>query len=532
MDQIREGSPPEAPASVRITGRLPMFAFFAVSCVVYLVAIWARKGTELADDGAFFARYAENMAHGRFWVWNAGEPPIWGSSAPLYPLLPALLIKLGVAPVAALVRSGIVMGTVGLSIAGTALARRFGLIAGVVFVFLSALDTDSTYYVSSGLETPLTFLLLGLALWVLLERPQGDIRGRAAAWPLGVVAGLLLVHKLDLVPVGILLLLSVWTRDRRFPTRAAVTAGSMALAWYGFAWIYFGAPVPNSFLTKALHQSENPSSLDWTWFGETVLSRPHMWALGLAPIALLFVRRATLPALIFLGGTAALHLIAYSNQYPFEPYDWYTLPSVFALIGMAAIGTQMFSNWVWARRGSYGRYLSVASTIVLMAVVLRSNLKDEQEHTRSIKLFLAYEEADRTDAGRWVDANTPKNFRVLTAWGNPAFYSHRYVVDASFLNRKYDDGLPTGSERPEVLVWQNNPGSTPEMMVFSNHIDVGYTAVRVFKQTYLAGADYFFVVLVRDDVLSLMPAEALTESGLSPVPQTNRDGSAQSGPNA
>jgi hypothetical protein len=199
---------------------------------------------------------------------------------------------------------------------------------------------------------------------------------------------------------------------------------------------------------------------------------------------------------------------------------------------MAAIGTQMFSNWVWARRGSYGRYLSVASTIVLMAVVLASNLSLEQDHTRRIKSFLSYQEGDRTDAGRWVDANTPKNFRVLTAWGNPAFYSHRYVVEASFLNRKYEDGLPTGSERPEILIWQNNPGSTPDMMVFSFHIDEGYTAVRVFKQSFLVGLDYFFVVLVRDDVLSLMPPEALTESGLGPVPQANRDGAVQSGPYA
>jgi hypothetical protein len=388
------------------------------------------------------------------------------------------------------------------------------------------------YYISSGLETPLTFLLLGLGLWVLLDTPPGEASRRAAGWPLGVVAGLLMVHKLDLVPVGILLVLSVWTRDRRFPTQAAITAGSTALAWYAFAWSYFGAPVPNSFVTKALHQSDFPSSLDWTWFGQTVLSRPHMWAVGLALITLVFVRRATLPALIFLGGTASLHLIAYSIQYPFEPYDWYTLPSVVALIGLAAIGAQTLSDRVWARRSSYSRHLSVASTIVLMAAVFVSNLKDEQDHTRRIKSFLSYQESDRTDAGRWVDANTPKTFRVLTAWGNPAFYSHRSVVDASFLNRKYDDGLPTGRERPEILVWQNNPGSTPDMMVFSFHIDEGYTAVRVFKKSYLAGMDYFFVVLVRDDVMSLMPPEALTESGLMPIRQTNRDGAVQSGPNA
>jgi hypothetical protein len=483
-----------------------MSVFFALALAVYIVAIWARKGIELADDGAFFLRYAENMAHGRFWVWNTGEPPIWGSSAPLYPLLPALAIKLGIAPVAAIVRSGILIGAVGLSGAATALARRFGLVAGVTFVFLSALDTDSTYYVSSGLETPMTFLLLGVGLWVLLGPPHCEANRRAAGWPLGLVAGLLMVHKLDLLPVGILLVLAVWARDRRFPTRPAVTAGALALSWYGFAWGYFGAPVPNSFVTKALHQSDFPRSIDWTWFGETVLSGPHVWAVGLALIAVLLGRRMMLPVLIFLGGGGAIHLIAYSIRPPFEPYNWYALPSVFALIAMAAIGAQLLSDRVWAKRRSYGRSLSVASTIALLTVVLVSNKDREEDHTNRIQSFLSYQEFDRSEAGRWVDANTPKSFRVLTAWGNPAYYSQRYVVDASFLNRKYDDGLPTGRERPEILIWQNNPGSTPDKMVFSNHIDEGYTPVQVFKNTYLAGMDYFFVVFVRDDVLGLMPA--------------------------
>jgi hypothetical protein len=52
----------------------------------------------LEDDAAFFLRYAENIAAGHGWRWNVEEPPVWGASAPLWPVPVALGIRLGLAP--------------------------------------------------------------------------------------------------------------------------------------------------------------------------------------------------------------------------------------------------------------------------------------------------------------------------------------------------------------------------------------------------------------------------------------------------
>src|SRR5688572_24445108 len=164
--------------------------FFAMATVVYALSMYMRVGVELADDGAFFLRYAQNMLEGEFWVWNLGEAPVWGASAPLYPVVLALVMKLGVAPIPALIGSSTVMTAVALSIAAMVLAGRFGLVAGVTFVFLAALDSGVMYFASAGLETPLTLLLLASGLWALLAPSRG--------WVLGLVAGLLMVNKLDL----------------------------------------------------------------------------------------------------------------------------------------------------------------------------------------------------------------------------------------------------------------------------------------------------------------------------------------------
>ena len=101
------------------------------------------------------------------------------------------------------------------------------------------------------------------ALWVLLDRTLGLV--------VGLVAGLLMVNKLDLLPVGGALLLALWFREGRLLRLVFAVAGIMMAIWYGFAWWYFSAPVPNSFLAKALHQDNLPKTIDWNWFGHFVL---------------------------------------------------------------------------------------------------------------------------------------------------------------------------------------------------------------------------------------------------------------------
>jgi len=222
------------------------------------------------------------------------------------------------------------------------LGHRFGVIVGLAFLVLAAMDSNLMWFSSAGLESPLTIALLAFALWTLLYRPS--------AWVIGVVAGLLMVNKLDLVPVAGLLLLAHWLQDKRFPKVAMMVASTIALAWYGFAWWHFGAPVPNSFLTKSLHQNDQPKSIDWRWFGGFVFwVGIHKWLTGLSAFAAWRNRRELLPLLVLLGGMLAVHVTAYTIKYPFEPYNWYAMPSVLALL----VGGQLVWG-CWRNAGHAG----------------------------------------------------------------------------------------------------------------------------------------------------------------------------------
>lgn len=468
-------------------------ALFCGAVLVLLLSMHYRLGVELADDGAFFLRYAENMLKGEFWVWNLGEAPVWGSSAPLYPLIIALPMALGVSPEAAIVGVGLTFASVSLAAVTLMLGHRFGVITGFAFLVFSALDTGMMYFSGAGLETPLTIALLAFALWTLLYKPN--------AWVIGLAAGLLMVNKLDLVPVGGLLLLAHWLRDKRFPKVAVMVAGTIALAWYGFAWWHFGAPVPNSFLTKSLHQNNQPKSIDWTWFGGFLLwVGVHKWLTGLSAFAVWHKGRALLPLVVLLGGMLAVHLIAYTIKYPFEPYNWYAMPALFALLVGGAIGlgllAELATRWVPGKA-----WVSGVVVAVVLGLAFSASIRKEVFNTKHIKMFTSHHEFDRAEAGRWVDANTPENFVVYSMWGNPAYYSKRKVLDGSFLNRRFEEVDLIKKYRPEILILQNNPGSTPMNPIFAATKGEEYRVVKVFDKTYSAGMDYFFVVLAREDVL-------------------------------
>lgn len=468
-----------------------LFMFAALA--VLLVAMHGRMGPELADDGAFFLRYAENMVHGEFWAWNLGEAPVWGASAPLFPLAVALAIKLGLAPMTAMVATGLALSSAALSAIGLLLARRFGIVAGGAFVALAAFDSGAMYYAGSGLETPMTFVVLAFALWALLDGRSG--------WVVGLAAALLMINKLDLVPTGGLLLFAAWVRDRRFPAQAVVVAAVVAALWYGFAWFHFGAPVPNSFLTKLVHQADIPRSIDWRWFGTLVFASGARTWLAASLLLLPLSRHRLAPVVILLVGTLVVQTIAYTIKYPFEPYNWYGMPAVLCLLVLAAIALQGVADRVALLLPRFGAPAKLLVALAVLGVMVHVNAEAERRVTAFNIEFTALYERDRADAGRWVAEHTPESFRVFTMWGNPAYHSQRHVFDGSYLNRPVDHPDLVAAFRPEVLIMQNNPGSTLQAPVFVNHWDRGYTLVKAFDGSSNSGRDYFFAVLVRDDVV-------------------------------
>lgn len=448
--------------------------FVVVIYLLFVYAMVARWGGALADDGAFFLRYAENMAQGQFWVWNSGEAPIWGASAPLYPLLIAPLMAFGVLPVYAITGAGVVLGAAALTLTAHTLLRRFGYVAATSFVALACVDSHLMWFCgTAGLETPLSIGILAFGMWALIHRQSQNL--------VGVAAGLLMVCKIDLIPAAFFLVVALGLANTSMPVRAIKIALGLALAWYLFAWMYFGLPVPNSMVTKALFQNQT-KIITWVWFGQFALfQHGHVFLVLLSlGVFLNRSRQWMLPAM-YAGGLLVSHVVAYSIKYPFEPYDWYAMPALYCLTVLAALGVASISKTVEER------FQKSFLVFFPMVGVLLFNGYDGLKVIDGIKHYLNLER-DRASAGAWVDLHTPRDFKVYTYWGNPAFFSKRYVLDGSFLNRRYESVDMLATYRPEVLIV--DPPSRP-----------GYTLVRIFNKAGDVGINYPFGVHVRDDLV-------------------------------
>src|SRR5262245_53806698 len=78
-----------------VSPRWPSYLAFAFLLGLQVFCMVRQHPPYFEDDAAFFLRYAENLAGGHGWRWNVEEPPVWGASAPLWPVPIALGVKLG-----------------------------------------------------------------------------------------------------------------------------------------------------------------------------------------------------------------------------------------------------------------------------------------------------------------------------------------------------------------------------------------------------------------------------------------------------
>lgn len=449
-----------------------------LSAVATLVTLAVQLPTELSDDGAFFLRYAEHTIQGMPWTWNPSQPPVWGASAPFYPFLLAIPLLLGASPLHSAVAVGMALHALGIALLSACLFRRVSPLAAVAVVVFSLGNASLSRWVLSGMETPLTLLLLTACVCTLLAQ-------RPSRWS-GLLAGAVMVHKMDLIPIGLLYVLCA-QRDQPGMRHLAVAVGILC-GWHAAAWLLFGMPIPQSLWTKLIIQGRLEPTISWGWFAGTLFTHNgHIWLSMLAGWAVWTRKTATHHStVLFLLGTVAVFVVGYTVRRPFEPYSWYLMPALHALVLLAGLGIGCIG-----RRSAW-----LAAALLFAATILGAPA--EQHHRRVWQAYLSHQERDRADAGRWVDTHTPQDATVLTAWGNPALYAQREVVDAAFLHMPFVDNL-MDTHRPDVLILQGDPGSSPQNPSFSlldgrpDH----YTVVQIFDHSFQAGVDYYFAVLLR-----------------------------------
>jgi arabinofuranosyltransferase len=210
---------------------------------VFLANAW------LGDDAYITFRVIWNFIHGYGLVFNPGERvqaythPLW-----MFIISGAYLITREFFFTALVVSYAFSLAAV------LVVLRSARSAAGGVLVFLWLISSKAFIdYTSSGLENPLSYLLLALFYVRFCEVSRADADTRDLR-RLGLIAGLAFVNRMDSVYLFILPLvwlgLVAWRRrsDRGLPLWLGF--GVPVTVWLLFATFYYGFPLPNTYYAK------------------------------------------------------------------------------------------------------------------------------------------------------------------------------------------------------------------------------------------------------------------------------------------
>jgi hypothetical protein len=342
-------------------------------------------GPRTIDDAYITFRYAHNLLAGYGFVFNLNEK-VLGTTTPLYTLVLStigwfwhqLSPKTAVPfPEIAWVTNAILdsVTCVLLAIIGKKFQiLRVGFLTGLVW----AIAPYSVTFSIGGMETSLYITLICMTFWVFLNNWSGLT---------GFLAGLCLLTRPDalifLLPLGVQYFFKLFSINELQKNKQILRLiGSFCIPtflWFGFAYLYFGSPIPQSILAKTEAYRLDPSStlirflqhfltpfMDQNWSGSTgimigLFLYPFLFLVG--AYHLVKTKISTLSWVLF----PWLYLIIFSIPNPLV-FRWYLTPPLPAwffciLCGFDQILSNL-SNYISKRFPSYS-YVNIIFTLLL-----------------------------------------------------------------------------------------------------------------------------------------------------------------------
>lgn len=223
----------------------PRTIYLILTCIFLVVLL---KDAWLSDDAYVTFRTVKNFVHGYGLTWNIGER-VQAYTHPLWMFcLSALYFVTGDLYYTPIFWSiGLSLLTVGVVI--KLVGHYPNSIFALVLLLLSKSYID---YATSGLENPLTHLLLALLLLVYY-RDNGQ-----KIFILSLITTCLLLNRMDLGLLTLPPLLYIWWQHRSWRSGSAVSLGlSPFFLWEGFSLVYYGFPFPNTAYAKLNHGLES-----------------------------------------------------------------------------------------------------------------------------------------------------------------------------------------------------------------------------------------------------------------------------------
>lgn len=397
-----------------------------------------------ADDSFITFRYAENIASGKGFVYNQGER-VLGTSTPLYTLLLAFLVKLGL-PIVLFARLVNVAADCITAVLIFLLLRQYRFGVATLAAFFYVLFPRVVVWSISGMETSLYVLFIAASLCCYHKENFGLA---------SLFLGLTFLTRVDGIILGLALLLHYVLRHRRFPTKLVLGGLAVVLPWLVFSILYFGSPIPNSVPgKKALYSETVWETPQWIIFWEFLFLKVKIgWPLlGLALAGAYRVLTKARSYTVILLWTILYFVFFFFAQT--KIHIWYYVPFYLGYLMLVAFGVELVfekMERICYRRGGVpspgvGVLSRIAAyrTTLISAVLILAALIYFQQLRRTVKLLAAEQialESIHKEMGLWLSVNTqPTDTVCAEDIGYLGYYSGRYILD--------QDGLVSPSAVP------------------------------------------------------------------------------------
>jgi len=213
-----------------------------VATMVILRNAWA------SDDAYITMRTVDHFCHGRGLTWNPGER-VQAYTHPLWMLLLSAIYCVVEDAYATLIGLGVLTSVAALIVLARCHARNFAMAGAMILVLVST--RSFVDYSTSGLENPLTHLLLGIYLWVFWEH-----QSRRQLLILTLLTSMLVLDRVDAVliilPATVTVTVRHLVRERSvLGVLGVLLIGfSPVFLWEVFSLFYYGSLIPNTALAK------------------------------------------------------------------------------------------------------------------------------------------------------------------------------------------------------------------------------------------------------------------------------------------
>ena len=416
---------------------------FGYTLVVSIVLFLLFSGWAY-DDPFITYRYANNLAHGAGFVYNLGER-VLSTTTPLF--------ALGLTPFAymdeQLPRIAVLIGVISLALGGL-LVWDLGRIWETPLVGWVGLILYPTF--------PLLLMTLGSETPVYLAFCLGTFNAylRKRYIMVGLLAGLATLTRPDGAVLTAILIADFLLRRREpIPWKAVAIFTGLLAAWVGFAWGYFGSPVPVTLAAKQ-HQGSMAISQRFAvglltiagWYS----SWPYLLESCVAIAGVVYAIWKKREWILFLAWP-----LAYFGAYSIlgvSRYFWYYAPLVPGFIVCLGLGLTWIS--VVLDRGTNRFRINRSRVIpIFVAVILGIFLFGQGRSVLAL-----YRNPDRRASmyraiGEWLEMNTGSGDRVgALEVGIIGYYARRPMVDfAGLIQSQVAAQLRTQTTYEEAALW-------------------------------------------------------------------------------